>query len=329
MFQVEVVYPAGDRSLVLRTSANGWQEPVLPRTVSGDRWSFAFEHPARAVTFKPCLVTRDGEVFSRGTDYRARSGQPREVRPYFLAPTKGDVTVHDLVRRERTWRVEVYTPPGYGENTTRRYPVLYFQDGEHVFRPTPSLPEWKVDEALDQLDRLDLVEKVVVVAVHAGPGRNGLYTMPGWDGYRRFLVDDLVPQVDASFRTIPRPEHRTLCGASLGAVVALHVAWEHPGVFRNVVGYSGRFFDRDDLRARIASDEPRPLRIWLDSGSAAWPDDPSDNLERVRELAELLVDRGYRTGRDLEYRVFPFAYHNEIEWATRWHLPLQWLYGKV
>jgi predicted alpha/beta superfamily hydrolase len=332
MFQVRVVYPAGPRGIVLRTSLD-WAHDVAPSAVSAgrDAWDFAIDAGgAPSIELKPGLVDVDGVAPSVGRNYVVRGD--RTIAPYFASPAEGAI-VEDLQVADaegRTWRVDVYLPAGYAENTARRYPVLYFQDGQHVFAPVGPTSEWQVDEALDVLDQMDMVEKVIAVAVHVpDEGRTGLYTSPGWDRTRRFLVDRLVPFVDGTFRTRAEAGDRTLVGASLGAVVSLHVAWEHPEVFRNVVALSGTFGLLDDLPARVRATPRPPLTLYLDSGSPPFPGSPSDNLERVRAMVEALLDAGYRQGEDLQYYVVPRATHTEREWALRWNIAFQWLYGKI
>jgi hypothetical protein len=46
-------------------------------------------------------------------------------------------------------------------------------------------------------------------------------------------------------------------------------------------------------------------------------------------MVEALLDAGYRQGEDLQYYVVPRATHTEREWALRWNIAFQWLYGKI
>ena len=71
----------------------------------------------------------------------------------------------------------------------------------------------------------------------------------------------------------------------------------------------------------IRVERSRPIRIYLDSG---WP---RDNYEVTRAMRDTLEHAGWRAGTDLHYFAFPRATHDEAQWASRVHLPLQVLFG--
>ena len=63
----------------------------------------------------------------------------------------------------------VWLPPGYdeGENSGRRYPVLYLNDGQNLFEPSTSFTgvEWGVDETADRLIRDRVVPPMIIVGI--------------------------------------------------------------------------------------------------------------------------------------------------------------------
>jgi predicted alpha/beta superfamily hydrolase len=148
------------------------------------------------------------------------------------------------------------------------------------------------------------------------------YTAPGYEGYARFLCEELKPWVDASYRTLSGPGDSSVMGSSLGGVVSLHLAWSRPDVFGAAACLSSTFGWRDDLFDRVRSEPRRDIRIYLDSG---WP---GDNYEVTRAMRGALAGRGYREGSDLLYFAFPEARHDERHWAMRAHLPMQFFHGR-
>ncbi len=55
--------------------------------------------------------------------------------------------IPQLDRKRRVW---IYLPNNYSSSTTKKYPVLYLQDGQNVFdKATSYIDEWGVDECLD------------------------------------------------------------------------------------------------------------------------------------------------------------------------------------
>lgn len=83
------------------------------------------------------------------------------------------------------------------------------------------------------------------------------YTQPGYEGYGRFITEELKKEVDAHLRTLAAPEHTAVMGSSLGGVVSLYLAWQHPQVFGKAACLSSTFGYRDDLRQRIGSEAKR------------------------------------------------------------------------
>ena len=69
--------------------------------------------------------------------------------------------------------VEVWLPPDYERETTRRYPVLYMHDGQNVFAPATSYTkvDWGVDETMTRLIAERKVRPAIVVAVWNTPAR--------------------------------------------------------------------------------------------------------------------------------------------------------------
>lgn len=315
--------------LVLRTSSD-WDVDVEPTASSAE--GADFEIPAAGaypfLDYKPCLRSAQGFEWSIGDNYCTWD----RVRPQVIYPRfhggGGRLTERFAVSdgSGRRHEVRIYLPPGYDENTLKRYPTLYAHDGANVFRPEEafgSVP-WDIDDTLDLLDTMSIVDKVIVVAVYARDGqRTTDYTAPGFDAYANFVADVLVPLVDAKVRTLPDRSQRATLGSSLGGVVAFHLAWSRADRFGKAACLSSTFGYADQLFERVASEPKRDLRLYLDSG---WP---RDNFEVTRRMMQLLVTRGYEVGRELAYLAFPMELHSERYWAARVHLPFQFLFGRA
>lgn len=326
-FWLRVRYPLERGDLVLRTALD-WDADVEPWEVreDGTCHEFVLQSPSTFLYFKPVL--RDGGTarWALGRDYLAVAGSEREVYPRFYDDAGCRVEELRELRcavSGETHRYRVFCPPGYGENSLRRYPVLYMHDGQNLFFSDEAFggEHWRVRETLGRLDDMNAIREVIVVGVYPHD-RIREYTHPGYEGYGAFLADGLKPRIDHEFRTLRGAGHNALMGSSLGGVASLHVAWERSESFGMAACLSSTFGWRDDLRERIASEPRRPIRIYLDSG---WPD---DNYEVTRDMRDVLVTRGFREGADLLYFAFPDSVHNEMAWAMRSHLPYQYLFGR-
>jgi enterochelin esterase-like enzyme len=333
--RIRIFHPRPGGRIVLRTSFD-WGADVEAIHVEDDgtRWEFSYYCEDPYFYFKP-VVREDGQDlrWSVGENYLAvtSAAESRDVYPHFFDGTSGDIT-HPLdVPGSYGHRVRVYQPPGYDENTLKRYPVLYMHDGSNLFFPDEAFAgqTWQVEETMDLLDSMNLIDKVIVVGIYAGD-RMTEYTESGYEGYGRFIVESLKPFVDGGFRTLGDPGNTAVMGSSLGGVVAFYLAWQWPQTFGMAACLSSTFGGRlpdgrpvDDLFARVRSEGRRDVRFYLDSG---WPD---DNYEPTQSMRDLLAQRGYRLGEDLLYYAFPGAQHDERSWATRCHIPFQFFFAKT
>lgn len=319
---MHVRYPLSGGRIVLRAEP-AWTFDIEAVDVSADgtehRFEFPDDRPFRY--FKPVLI--DGsEHWSVGANmlHLAGSAVPTEVFPYFRTDERCSecelLQLADETRRRHRFRV--FYPPGYHENTLRRYPVLYMQDGQNLFFADEAFGQqhWRIAETLNRLDAMNAIDQVIVVGIYPNE-REIDYTEPGYEAYGRFITGALKPYIDRHYRTMTDARHTAVMGSSLGGVVSFHLAWRHPDVFGAAACLSSTFGWRDDFAARIESQDRPPVRVYLDSG---WPD---DNYEATRHMRSRLAAHGFRDGVDLHYFVFPEATHDEKHWAMRAHLPLQ------
>lgn len=202
--------------------------------------------------------------------------------------------------------VFVTLPPGYDADD-RRHGVMVFHDG---------------NESLTRADFGGELERwvrgggtpVVGVFVHLPTQSVRLdeYTFgvpqARGDAYGDFLVETLVPLVDAEFRTLAEPSQRAILGASLGGLISYYVAYAHPGVFSRVGGMSSSFFWEDNaIMALYSADSPPIDRCYLDSGS------PNDNFVVTRQMRDLLDELGY----DVTYVLQEGGRHEWSLWQAR------------
>ena len=236
------------------------------------------------------------DQWSRGENCLAvpTSGAPLEVHPYFREDTH--CSVCELMPPIASpsgveHRFRVFLPPGYHENTLKRYPVLYMHDGHNLFFKEEAFVgnTWRTDEVINMLDKMNAIEEVIVVGIHPHDRMNE-YTMPGYEDYGRFLVERLKPLIDRKYRTLAGPMNTAAMGSSLGGVVSFYLGWQWPEVFGKIACLSSTFTYRDNLLDRVSTESKRKLRIYLDSG---WP---GDNYEATRSMRDRLIWKGYRPG---------------------------------
>ena len=136
---IRVVYPTDGGRIVLRTEEN-WNSNLEAHSVrqNGSLSQFWIRTERPYFYFKPVLVSDSKVQWSRGENFLAvaTSGAPLEIYPYFREDTRCSVCelmapLPDPSGAQHRFRV--FLPPGYYENTLKRYPVLYMHDGHHLF----------------------------------------------------------------------------------------------------------------------------------------------------------------------------------------------------
>jgi S-formylglutathione hydrolase FrmB len=211
----------------------------------------------------------------------------------------GDPNTRDLV---------VYLPPGYEATPTRRYATAYLLHGfggralSWVVGPT-------LEGAFVRPPVQDLLDEAIL-RLGAGPL---IVVMPdGWSrwgcsqwvdsplngAFERYVVEEVVPFVDARFRTLPTAASRGVCGSSSGGFGAWHLASRHPEVFGAAALLSAdSYFALTHLPwfhrfySRIYPDAPNgpvegDLESWLCYGCASCY---SPNPERLPHRVDLPV----------------------------------------
>ena len=126
----------------------------------------------------------------------------------------------------------VYTPPGY-EKGTGRYPVLYLIHGGG-----DTAVSWSaVGRANNILDNLLAEKKAVpmIVVMPSGWTPSGGQVMTAdatKDPFNDELLKDIIPFVDANYRTMNAPDSRALSGLSMGGIQTLNIGLHNLGTFR-------------------------------------------------------------------------------------------------
>ena len=259
----------------------------------------------------------------------------------------GDLRLHEF--RSRFFRnsrfLRVWLPPGYdaAENSKKRYPVFYLNDGQNLFEPSTSFTgvEWQVDEAAERLIREGQVEPVIIVGIdNAGKDRfreymphrslNPVMLRVQGNRYPNFLIKEIMPFVGRNYRVASGPENTGLGGSSLGALISLYTATVHPGWFGRLLVESPSLWASNRQMIRESrSVKQWPERIFLATGTAEAGREDRDRsmVDDVRELAGIFRRAGL-DDRRLKLVIDEGATHHESAWARRFPEALLFLFGK-
>ena len=245
--------------------------------------------------------------------------------------------------------VDVWCPPGY-DSGAARYPVLYLHDGQNLFEPDWSHLgiDWGIDEAIGRLMAEGASAGAIVVGIWNTQRRRREYMpqkplmteqarpqfeqfvreqggSPESEAYLRFVVEELKPFVDATYRTLSDRAHTLVMSSSMGGLISLYALTEYPAIFGGagcvsthwpmggslLVDYFGRVLPR-----------PGDHKIYFDYGT--------ETQDAAYEPYQLQMDAlmraaGYQRGKDWITRKFMGAEHSERAWRARVDVPLRFL----
>jgi len=247
------------------------------------------------------------EVPAPDQDFYALKDVPHGKVQQILSPSKRTGTAR---------RAFVYTPPDYDKDQTKRYPVLYLQHG------------WGEDETawsnqghanliMDNLIAEGKIRPFLIVMTY------GMTNEIRFGGIRNFdikpfqtvLVDELVPYVDANFRTLADQSHRAMAGLSMGGIETKMITTANLDKFSYIGLFSGGTFSMDDVNKTPGFKEKVKL-VFVSFGSRELANprpgffggDPKANAEALKNA-----------GINSVFYVSPETAHEFLSWRRSLH----------
>jgi len=167
-----------------------------------------------------------------------------------IAPRVVELTIQTPAFTEPT-KVHVDLPAGYDAQPERRWPVTYFLAGmQNTYRSFN-----------DIVDGVELTEAYPSIVV--SPNGDSGYWSDWFNGgplgppmYETYVIEQLLPLIDARFRTIPRRSHRAVGGVSMGGYGAMMMAARHPDLFAAAASLSGAVDSNLPLHGGVLSLSP-------------------------------------------------------------------------
>ncbi len=223
----------------------------------------------------------------------------------------------------------IWVPPDYETDASRRYPVIYVQDGQNLFDPTTAFAgvDWQLDGTAEFLLQRQLVRPFIIVGLWNTPARIQEYTPLKGQKYAEFIIQEVKPFIDAHFRTLPNREATAVMGSSLGGLISFYLAWWHPEVFSMAGGISASWMWNKAAVFEDIKHDPKPtprIRLYTDHGSE---NDEGRYLSVFKRMRDTLIKKGFVLREDLEYHYGIGDGHNEASWGRRAWRPLVFFFG--
>ena len=224
------------------------------------------------------------------------------------------------------WRRSfVYTPPDYDTNPEARYPVLYLQHGMGEDE-TGWIFQGRANLILDNLIAAGKAKPMIIVmdngyARRAGAassfaaGPAGIRAAIG--GFQDLMLDDVIPMVDRTYRTLADREHRAMAGLSMGGNQTCQLTLRHLDQFAWIGAFSGTGnglstapIDPRTFIDGVFTDGPafnaRVRLLWIGMGT----EEPDPFPGAIGAFRKMLDDAGV----DYVYFESPGTAHEWLTW---------------
>jgi enterochelin esterase-like enzyme len=191
----------------------------------------------------------------------------------------------------------VYTPPDYEKNPSKHYPVLYLQHGAGE-NETGWSSQGHAGLIMDNLIAAGKAQPFIIVMANGGgpgggfgpgrpggpggpprgpaaagaaggpggPGRPGFNFHFDFSAFEHQLLDDLVPFIDANFRTIADQPHRAMAGLSMGGMQTRAITMAHLDIFSHIGIFSGGSIAPSDI-SDMATFKQKVKVVFVSYGS--------------------------------------------------------------
>ena len=219
-------------------------------------------------------------------------------------------------------RCFVYTPPDYDKDTEKRYPVLYLQHGGGEDE-TGWSNQGRTNLIMDNLIAEGKAKPFIIVMDNGTwrmPGQDrpprpgeisaGTWPPAGWaDGFKKTLLEDIIPMIDSNYRTIADKQHRAMAGLSMGGMQTRIITLANPDIFSFVGMFSGGSITIDDVNNSPGFKENVKLLFIsygsreLENGMTRFGGNPKSDSEALKKV-----------GINTHFYVSPLTAHEWQSW---------------
>ncbi|MGA7162097.1 MAG: alpha/beta hydrolase-fold protein [Bacteroidota bacterium] len=179
------------------------------------------------------------EIPAHDQDFYALKDVPHGKVQQILFPSKSTNTSR---------RAFVYTPPDYDKDLTKRYPVLYLQHGWGEDETAWS-NQGRANLIMDNLIAEGKIKPFLIVMTYGMTNEIKFGGLRNFDikPFQTVLVDELIPYVDANFRTLSDRSDRAMAGLSMGGMETKTITTANLDKFAYIGLFSGGTFSMEDV----------------------------------------------------------------------------------
>ncbi len=176
-------------------------------------------------------------------------------------------------------RAYVYTPPGYDKDTKKRYPVLYLQHG-YCENETSWPIQGRANFIMDNLIAEGKAKPFIIVMTYGMTNEIEFGGLRNFDikPFQTVLIDELIPYVDANYRTLANQDNRAMAGLSMGGFETKLITLNRPDVFSSYGLFSGGTYTPEEIK-----DHKKLKLVFLMCGSKERPDGVKNAVAELKK----------------------------------------------
>lgn len=213
------------------------------------------------------------EIPAHDQEFYALKDVPHGAVEQILFPSKSTHTSR---------RAFVYTPPGYQKDLKKKYPVLYLQHGWGEDETAWSV-QGHANLIMDNMIAEGKIKPFIIVMTYGMTNEIKFGGLRNFDitPFQTVLVDELIPYIDATYRTQADQLHRAMAGLSMGGMETHTITLNKPEVFAYYGLLSGGIYKPEEIK-----DKSKVKLIFLSCGSKERP-------ENIKSSVAALKDAGF------------------------------------
>jgi predicted alpha/beta superfamily hydrolase len=230
---------------------------------------------------------------------------------------------------DRDRHIRIYLPKNYLESE-KNYPVLYMHDGQNLFDDSTSFAgEWGIDESLDQL-ALSTGFELIVVGIDNGqekryselsPWQNRAFGNAEGEKYMEFIVKQIKPYIDSTYRTIPNRENTAIMGSSMGGLISHYAIYKYPEVFGKAGIFSASYWYADKVYDyTLENPIPGDARIYTVIGI-----NEAEMVYASKTMYDYILQTGHPK-ENVNFVIDQNGDHNEASWGKQFIPAIKWLF---
>lgn len=246
-----------------------------------------------------------------------------------LIETVSDAFPMQALHKSR--RIRVLVPFNY-HRSSRRYDVLYLQDGQNLWDKAAPFGTWGIDEQLKKLALANKNDLIIVAIDHGETERIHEFTplqgtrIGKGEGraYLNFIVKELKPYIDQHFRTNPGRTHTGIGGSSMGGLISIYAGLIFPDIFSKLMIFSPSLWISQHVYLdAIHFHSSFAMRIYVYAGG----NESTTMIPNVNKFISIIESKGYLDN-DIHIRVAinPKGKHSEKVWGKEFVPAVKWLY---